>query len=298
MTRYAFFLGCTTPVRAMNYELSTRRVAAKLGIELVDLPFSCCGYPVESVNRDAAMLMSMRNFALAEANGLDMITVCSACTGALTRFSSAFNEDEALRKKTLGQLKVAGLEYKGSIRVRHFARVLYEEIGIEKLKAAVVQNLGALRVLTHYGCHYVRPSESYGGFDDPETPSTLDELVRVTGAESVNIPNKNVCCGAPLLSVDKNLALSMAEIKLQMAQAANVDALVVVCPFCGISYDRGQLEIEAELQRKYGIPVLYYPQLLGMAMGLSPRDLGFMMNSVKVQGLLGKLSGSAVGVKA
>ena len=144
MSRYAFFLGCTTPVRAMNYELSTRRVAAKLGIELVDLPFSCCGYPVESINRDSAMLMSMRNFALAEANGLDMVTVCSACTGALTRFSSAFKEDEALRNKILGQLKVAGLEYKGSIKVKHFARVLYEEVGVEKLKAAVTDKVDSL----------------------------------------------------------------------------------------------------------------------------------------------------------
>jgi heterodisulfide reductase subunit B len=291
MSRYAFFLGCTTPVRAMNYESSTRKVAAKLGIELVDLPFSCCGYPVESINRDSAMLMSMRNFAIAESRKLDIVTVCSACAGALTRFSNAFQEDEASRTKVAEQLKTAGLEYKCTVKVRHFARMLYEDVGTAKLKESVTQNLGNLKVLTHYGCHYVRPSESYRGFDDPEVPHTLDELVRATGAESLEVPNKSVCCGAPLLPVDKAVALSMAEVKLQMAQAAKADALVVICPFCGISYDRGQLEIEAEFQRKYGIPVLYYPQLLGLAMGLSPRDLGFMMNSVKVQGILEKVSG-------
>jgi len=288
MSRYAFFLGCTTPVRAMNYELSTRRVAAKLGIELVDLPFTCCGYPIESINRESAMLMSMRNFALAEAKGLDIVTVCSACAGALTRFSNAF-EEEASRTKVASQLKSVGLEYMGSVKVRHFVRMLYEDIGVEKLRDAVTENLKGLRVLTHYGCHYVRPSDSYRGFDDPEVPHTVDELVDVTGAESLDVPQKSVCCGAPLLPVDKSVALSMAEVKLQKAQASGADALVVICPFCGISYDRGQLEIEAEFQRKYGLPVLYYPQLLGLAMGLPPRDLGFMMNSVKVQGILEKI---------
>jgi len=291
MSRYAFFLGCTTPVRAMNYELSTRRVASKLDIELVDLPFTCCGYPIESINRDSAMLMSMRNFALAESKGLDIVTVCSACAGALTRFSNAFQEDESSRNRVLDQLKSAGLEYKGSAKVRHFARILYEDVGVAKLRETVTKDLSGLKVLTHYGCHYVRPSDSYGEFDDPEVPHTVDDLVEVTGAESLDIPQKSVCCGAPVLSVNKAVALSMAEVKLQMAQAAKVDALVVICPFCGISYDRGQLEIEAEFQRKYGIPVLYYPQLLGLAMGLSPRDLGFMMNSVKAQGLLEKVSG-------
>jgi heterodisulfide reductase subunit B len=289
MSRYAFFLGCTTPVRAMNYELSTRRVSAKLGIELVDLPFSCCGYPIESINRDNAMLMSMRNFALAESKRLDIVTVCSACAGALTRFSNAFAEDEASRTKVADQLKSVGLEYKGSVKVRHFARVLYEDIGVAKLKEAATKDLKGLKVLTHYGCHYVRPSESYRGFDDPEIPHTVDELVEATGAESLDVPQKSVCCGAPLLPVDKAVALSMAEVKLQMAQSAKADALVVICPFCGISYDRGQLEIEAEFQRKYGLPVLYLPQLLGLAMGFSPRDLGFMINSVKVQGILDKI---------
>jgi len=291
MSRYAFFLGCTTPVRAMNYELSTRSISAKLGIELVDLPFSCCGYPIESINRESAMLMSMRNFAIAEAQELDILTVCSACSGALTRFSRIFEEDEASRTKVAGQLKSVGLEYKGSVKVRHFARMLYEDVGVDRLRVVVTKNLKGLRVLTHYGCHYVRPSDSYRGFDDPEIPHTIDELVELTGAESLDVPQKSVCCGAPLLPVDKGVALSMAEVKLQMAQDAGADALVVVCPFCGISYDRGQLEIEAEFQRKYGLPVLYYPQLLGLAMGLSPRELGLMLNSVKVQGILNKVSG-------
>ena len=291
MSRYAFFLGCTTPVRAMNYELSTRKVATRLGIELVDLPFTCCGYPVESINRESAMLMSLRNFALAEAQGLDIVTICSACSGALTRFGNAYEEDDALRAKVADQLSAAGLAYKGSVKVRHFARVLYEDVGVAKLREMVTKELKGLKVLAHYGCHYVRPSESYRGFDDPEVPRSLDELVEATGAESLRVPGKSVCCGAPLLPVDKGVALSMAEVKLQMAQAAGADALVVICPFCGISYDRGQLEIEAELQRKYGIPVLYLPQLLGLAMGLSPRDLGFALNTVKVQGLLARVEG-------
>jgi len=288
MSRYAFFLGCTAPVRTMNYELSTRRVAEKLGIELVDFPFTCCGFPIEPINQDSAIMMSMRNLALAESKGLDIVTLCSACAGTLTRFNKILREDKKSRTNLANNLS-RGLEYRGSVKVKHFVRMLYEDIGIPKLKGMISKNLKGLKLLTHYGCHYIRPSEIYNGFDYPEAPHTLDELVEITGAESLDFPQRDMCCGAALLAIDKNITLTMAESKLQMAKAAGADALVVICPFCGISYDMGQLEIEIEFHRKYNLPVLYYPQLLGLAMGLHPKDLALMMNNVKVQKILDKV---------
>jgi len=290
MSRHAFFLGCTAPVRTMNYELSTRKVAEKLGIELVDLPFTCCGYPIEPIDQKSAVMMSMRNLALAESEGLDIVTLCSACAGTLTRFNKILREDKKLRAKSTENLQGQGFEYKGSVKVRHFARMLYEDIGITKLKSFVTRNLNDLKLLTHYGCHYIRPSNIYEYFDYPEAPHTLDELVEITGAKSLNVPQKDMCCGAALLAIDKNITLAMAESKLQMAKEIGADALIVICPFCGISYDMGQIEIEAEFHRKYNLPVLYYPQLLGLAMGLKPNDLGLMLNSVKVQEIFDKAS--------
>ncbi len=284
MIRYALFLGCTMPARALNYELSARRVAAKLGIDLVDLPFTCCGFPAEPIDRESAMLMAIRNLALAEERRLDIVALCSACTGVLTRFSCE-GEDEDSRA-ILGRLESFGVKYNHSVKVRHFARMLYEDYGVEKLRERMTRSLEGLRVLVHYGCHYLRPSDLYEGFDDPEVPHTLDDLVEATGASSLDVPNRSMCCGAALLAVDKSLALAMTEMKLRAAKEAGVDALVVVCPFCGIAYDRGQLEIEAQSNRRYGIPVLYLPQLLGLAMGFSPKELGFTLNAVSAQPIL------------
>jgi len=289
MNRYALFLGCTLPIRALNYELSARKVAAKLGVELVDLPFTCCGFPVESVDHKSAMLMSLGNLALAEAKHLDIVTLCSACVGTLTRFSHFENKDSAT--EVARSLESSGIKYDQSVRVRHFARMLFEEFGVEKLQETMSRSLKGLKVLTHYGCHYSRPSESYGGFDDPESPHTLDALVEATGAESIDACRKSLCCGAALLAIDKDAALSMMETKLQIAKDTGADAIIVVCPFCGITYDRGQLEIEAQANRKYGIPVLYLPQLLGLAMGFSPRELGLTLNAVNAQTVLSKILG-------
>ena len=291
MNRFALFLGCTLPVRALNYELAARKVATKLGIELVDLPFTCCGFPIEPVNRESAMLMALRNLALAEEKHLDIVALCSACTGTLTRFSRFESEDRVTEAKLAGRLESLGMKYEHTVKVRHFARMLYEDFGAEKLRETMSRSLKGLRVLTHYGCHYSRPSESYGSFDDAEAPHTLDDLVEATGAESIDIPKKSACCGAALLAIDKSITLTMTETKLQAAKDAGADALIVVCPFCGIAYDRGQLEIEAQTNRRYGIPVLYLPQLLGLAMGFSPREVGLQLNGVSAQTALAKVLG-------
>ncbi|MEM2094705.1 MAG: CoB--CoM heterodisulfide reductase iron-sulfur subunit B family protein, partial [Candidatus Bathyarchaeia archaeon] len=238
MKRYALFLGCTIPTRALNYEVSARKIAARLGVELIDLPFTCCGYPVEPVDRESAVLMAVRNLALAEELSLDIVTLCSACTGTLTRFSQLDGEEWKTEPSLLNRLESIGVKYKRSVKVRHYARMLLEDFGADKLKGLMTRSLEGLKVLAHYGCHYTRPSECYVGFDDPETPHTLDDLVEATGAISVDIPRKRECCGAALLAIDKSLALAMTERKLQAAKKAGIDALVVICPFCGIAYDR------------------------------------------------------------
>jgi heterodisulfide reductase subunit B len=170
--KYAFFLGCTIPARAMNYEVSARKIATKLGIEFVDLPdFGCCGFPVKSVDSFTTIVMAAKNIAIAEEKGLDICTLCNGCVVTLVEANHELKHKEELRKKVNKELSKIGKEYKGTIEVKHFARVLYEDVGVEKIKKEVKYGLDDFKLAAHYGCHYFKPSVVYGRFDDPEYPT-------------------------------------------------------------------------------------------------------------------------------
>ncbi|MCK4583815.1 CoB--CoM heterodisulfide reductase subunit B [candidate division WOR-3 bacterium] len=288
---YALFLGCTVPARARNYELSTRRVAEALGIRLVDLDGSvCCGFPIKSVHYESFLLTAAKNLILAEEKGLDICGLCSACTSMLTEVNKELGENEELRKKVLRKLGIRKkFRFSNSIRVKHFARILYEDVGIDKIKSKIQKELAALKISAHYGCHYLKPSDIYDNFDDPEHPKSLDELIEATGAVPVDYENKNLCCGAGTLAFDENISFSMANKKLSSIKDAGADAISLICPFCSIMYDNNQPTIESKFSEEYNLPVLYYPQLLGLALGMSKKELGFNMNRVKVAPLIEKL---------
>jgi heterodisulfide reductase subunit B len=183
--------------------------------------------------------------------------------------------------------------------VRHYARLLYEEIGLERLRAEVQQaaddgrslDLSGYGFAAHYGCHYLRPPELHDGFDDPETPHTLDELIEATGARSVAYEERGLCCGGGILAVDQETALAIAKRKLDRVQAAEADGMVLVCPFCDIMYEINQRSIERHFDVTYRLPVLYYPQLLGLALGLSADDVGLRLNRVKARRIIQQLAG-------
>ena len=208
--RYALYLGCTAPVRAMNYELASRNTASRLGIELVDInDFGCCGFPVKSVHHEAALLLSARNLALAEEQGLDICALCSACTGTLAEANYAL-QDEELRERVNEELEATtDRRYNGTIRVRHLARILYEEVGLERIQEAVTVDLSGLRLAAHYGCHYLKPTEAHDGFDDPENPHSLDRLIEALGASSIYYEGLEQCCGGGILGADEKTALAL-----------------------------------------------------------------------------------------
>ena len=289
--KYSVFLGCTIPARQTNYEQSARQVAERLGFELVDEDFGCCGFPVEPLDEIKALSMAAVNLKRASDSGFDVVSLCSACGEMLNKAEDVLARDKATRAKVNGLLnKALGIEYSGERpRVVHFARMLHEDLGPEKVRGMVQRPLKGVRIGVHYGCHYVRPSVLYGGFDDPEFPKSLDELVEATGAESVDYPGKSDCCGGAILAVGEKTAKGMTGKKLETLSQLNVDAMVLICPFCGIMYDRYQTQIASELGKDYQIPVLYYPQLLGLALGIDPKKLGFDVNSVSVAKLLEKV---------
>jgi heterodisulfide reductase subunit B len=288
--RYALFLGCTVPARARNYELSARAVAKRLGIELVDIDgFACCGFPIRPLNKEATHLMATRNLALAQERGLDILTLCSACTGVLTEVAHEL-EDEEARNEVNAKLTKISKEYKGGVKVRHIARLLYEEIGLDRLKGEVSRGLSELKVAPHYGCHYLKPSSIYGGFDNPEDPKSLHKLIELTGAAPVDYENLKACCGGGVLAVNEEVALNMAGGKLDHITSNGADCMALLCPFCSVMYDDNQRKIGERREKEYNLPILYYTQLLGLAMGLDPKsELGVQFNKVKAKDLLAKL---------
>ena len=291
--KYALFLGCTVPIKGLHYELSARKVAERLGIELVDIPdFGCCGFPLASIHHHTATTLAARNLALAEAEGLNILTLCSACTGELTKVQKLLASEEGAEelKGINAELKEFGYSYQGNVVVKHFSRVLFEEVGIDRLKEAVTQPLDGIKIAPHYGCHCLRPSEIFDGFDDPIRPEHLDKLIEITGATSVQYKDKMQCCGGGILAFEEETPMKMVNQKLDHIKEAHADAMTLICPSCDVMYDEYQPTVETNYDTEYKIPVLFYSQLLGLAMGLDPKkDLAVKKNVVSMKPLLRKI---------
>lgn len=286
--KYALFLGCTVPVRAQHYELSARNTAQRFGIEFVDMPgASCCGFPMKAVDSETALLIAARNISIASAMNLNVVTLCNSCTAMLSDAQMELKNSTFHRK-----CKDLGFAFPHEVTVKHYVRMLYEDIGIDKITAAVKTPLSSLNVIAHYGCHYLRPSYLYG-FDDPEIPHTFDELIAATGATSVKYLDKKMCCGGSVLGVDEALAVTMANHKLKIAKDQAADALISICPFCTVMYEDNQRKAEEKFNAQYNLPVLYYPQLLGLSLGLDKNAVGFRFNRVRPNALLEKIGGES-----
>lgn len=287
--KYVYFPGCVIPQRENAYELSARRVAEKIGIELIDLKgVNCCGFFLEGVDHLSAATLAARDLSLAEENGCDLLTLCPACFGHLTRIRTELLNDPKLQNTVNKALGEINKKFKGSSEVKHITKILLEEVGIEKIKETIIKPLKELRVAPHYGCHILKPSDEIN-FDSPENPRLLDSLIEATGANCINYIEKKSCCGAPVMGVDEKLSLEIVRNKLQSIQNVGTDAIVTVCPFCHTHFDLNQVRIEEEYQEKYQIPVLHYTQLLGLAQGYDPDALGLYENRVPIDDILDRL---------
>jgi len=273
--KYLMFLGCAIPYRVSAYEISARKILQKLGVELVEMPeFNCCGLPMDPVSHEIMLILAARNLALAEHKGLNILTLCPGCAGTLKKVNKMLKEDKALREEINHHLKEARLEFKGTVDAKHLMQALIEDVGLEKIKKAVVKPLTTLKVAEHNGCHILRPRE-FIGFDDPEDPKTLKTLIEATGATCLDYMDETECCGAPSVGVSDKIALQLARDKLNHIKVVGSQAMITICPFCHIMYDTNELRIEKMFNETYGIPVLHYPQLLGLALGIPPEELAF-----------------------
>ena len=291
--RFAFYPGCTVGSEQYAYEISARKVFPELGIELVDVEgFSCCGYPLKSVSLPAWAYLSARNLALAEKSNLDIFPLCNGCNLSFREVNQCLKEDPDLRERLKGMLSSEGLKYAGEARSWHVLEVMRNAVGIEKIRSAVKNPLRGLKIATHYGCHALRPGE-LKILDDSENPHYLEELIAPLGATAEDYPERLDCCGQGLAITTGKTALAISGAKIKAIQDRGFDAVVTVCPFCMKMLDSKQNAIKITTkQPDLNLPVLYYTQLLGLAMGISPEELGMNLNLSPVGEILKKLEGN------
>ena len=201
--KYLILLGCVIPYRLSSYEISTRKVLQALGVELVEMPeYNCCGFPMDPIDHDTMLTLAARNLCVAEREGLNILTLCNGCFGTLHKANKTLKEDKEEREKINGYLKEFGMEFKGTIEVKHLVHVLAEDVGFERIKNAVKKPLTNLRVAQHTGCHIVRPKKIIGK-DDPEDPKLLKQLIALTGAKCLDYMDEAECCGNPIIGVNE-----------------------------------------------------------------------------------------------
>ncbi len=288
--KFALFLGCTTPSRLKGYESSSRAVLGELGVTLVDIrEFNCCGYPLRNKEFKAFVLSSARNLALAQKENLNIITLCKCGYGSLKKAAHVMKEDHSLREEINTTLAREGLRYEVGIEIMHLLTVLYKEVGLEAIKEKITRPYKNLKVAVHYGCHALRPSKIVQ-FDDPVAPTLFDELVNITGAQSIDWPSKLECCGAPLLGVNNELSFNLTEKKLAGAKKGGAHYLTNACPFCQIQFDTFQKRIAGKPGTDHQVPSILYPQLLGLCMGLDKDTLGLGSN-IEIENFLATQKG-------
>jgi heterodisulfide reductase subunit B2 len=279
--KYALFLGCNIPARVQQYERSARAVLAALQVELVDIrAFGCCGYPMRNSDFQTYLLFSAKSLALAEREGLDVLTLCQCCFGSLKMAAHLLATNETLKDGVNEFLDKKNLHYEGTGQVTHLLSVLHNDVGEAVVKKSIKTPFKDLKIAAHYGCHALRPSNVMQS-DDPVAPKMLDSLVSLTGAKSVDWPQKLECCGAPLMGVNDDLSMRLAAKKLVDAKASGADFLSVSCPWCQIRFDDAQREGDGVA--KVGLPSILYIQLLGLAMGIPGDKLGISRNDKDIR---------------
>ncbi|MFX0188978.1 MAG: CoB--CoM heterodisulfide reductase iron-sulfur subunit B family protein [Candidatus Hodarchaeota archaeon] len=285
---YKMFQGCVIGNRIPFIEASARKVFDKLGIKTSEAPFACCPDPVgfNSTDHLSWMAMGARNLTLAEEEGKDIISLCNGCFQTLKLVNQELSHDEHEKEKINEILKTVGREFKGNIKVKHFVEVLHE-VGAERIKEHITNDLSGLKVACHTGCHYNRPSEIVQT-DDPMKPVKLREVVEATGATPVDYEEEVLCCGTGVGNTEEEPSMQILANKLNSAMNAGAEAIIVNCPACFQQFDSNQKKAEKISGNTYGIPILYITELLALAMGVNPDDIGIKFHRSRLTDFLEK----------
>ena len=273
MKKYAYFPGCSLEKVAWSYNDSSIETAKILGVELQELAdWNCCGATAYShVDQLLAYTLVARNLAQAEKEGLDMVAPCSACYKNSYFANKYLKEDADLSEHINYALEEDDLQFNGSIDVHHIIDIYANEVGVEGIKAKVTKPLEGLKVAAYYGCQIVRPRK---GVEDVEDPQFFEDIVKAMGAEAVDYPDRLRCCSASLIMTSRRAALDMVQKLLQSAVNSGADVIATACPLCQVNLECYQLQVNEEFGTKYKVPVMYFTQLLGLALGIPKKKLG------------------------
>lgn len=268
---FAYFPGCKIAHHLPAYGRSVEAVCDRLGIGLNKPEFTCCGHPVRHESRDASVYSALRNLALAANLGLDILTPCKCCFGNFQHARHQALHDEKLKHRMNVLLEREGLAFPEAVRVRHLLQVLDDASAT--VAGAVSRPLRGLKVACHYGCHALRP-EGITRFDDPLSPTIFERIVSLTGATPLPWELRLECCGHPLRGRDERISDLLMARKTASARAAGADVLATACTYCQLQFGR---ENGGSSER---IPAVLFSQILGLALGLAPADLGTLDSSI------------------
>lgn len=279
--KYSYYPGCAQHGTAVDYRISVEAVFGRLGIELEEIKnWNCCG-ALHVPDRTVKTALGART--LASAKGLDMATPCNLCYSNLMRTNTAL-QDNVLRTMVNEALTE---KYDGNTKTKHLLEVIVKDLGLQKLMEFVKQPL-KIKAVPYYGCLLTRPENN---FDSPEDPKSLDNLISSLGAEPVKYYYKTKCCAGPILITNEDLALGLAKELLAMAKETGADCIVVTCPMCHLQLDAKQKAVEAKFNIKIDLPIIYFTQLMGLAMGFDPKELGLSRHLVPTDKLIAKIGG-------
>jgi heterodisulfide reductase subunit B2 len=287
--KYTPFFGCMITTKYPQFEASVRKTLPALGVELVDVDgFSCCPDPIffKAFDKEEWLTLAARNLCVAEEAGHDVITCCSGCTATLKEAWHLLHEDVGLRDRVNARLAKIGREWKGTVKVRHIVTMIRDDVGIDAVRKAVVRPLEGLRAAIHYGCHLLKPSKVMQ-VDNPDRPTILEDLMEAIGVEPVEHEEKILCCGKACM--DPDIPGEMTRDVLRAITSLDVDCMGLICPTCFDEYDLGQIKLSRKFKEKFNMPVIYWFQLLGLALGMEPDEMGFKRHKIKVAPVLEKM---------
>jgi succinate dehydrogenase / fumarate reductase cytochrome b subunit len=272
--KFAYYPGCSARSTCAELNEATHRVAQRLGLELVTLESATCtgARELRAIDPAGFFTLNVRILALAEREDLPLMTVCNTCTLNLLDAHAAFLEDQNLAQTINASLADEGLRYSGRTRISHFLWVLYEDIGVDRLRSLVVRPLNGLTVAAFYGCHITRPPQRYG-FVDSRNNVALERLAELLGCRPIDYSGRTECCGFHTAAHDERVAIKLTGAHIKSAKTGGAMTMVTPCPLCHTVLDGFQREIEKDFGEKLDMPVLHLSQLVGLALGLTPEEL-------------------------
>ena len=290
---YAYYPGCSLEHTGKPYDMSIREVFKTLGVGLHEIEdWNCCGATMYmSVDKIVGFAVSARNLALAQNMGLDICAPCSSCYTTLRKTNRHMEWNLHSRKIINESLKAANLTYNRMVEVRHPLDILVNDVGIDKIKEACRNEFDGLRIAPYYGCMIVRPVYHFDNMDDPES---MDFLFQALGAEVVSYPDKVRCCGGMLMTTFEEVALNLNNHLLKCAEDNQAEVIATVCPLCQMNLEAYQSQINRKFNLNHHMPIVYFSQIVGLALGVSPAKLGMDTLLIKAPNLKLKSKASKV----